>query len=632
MGFHAVVVGSTGPKIILEDEGNMPKRTRSHRLEDISIQRVERCLPDRWIVRRKDKDYGVDLEVEIFDESDEATGLIFYAQVKATDDPSKAGALSMKIDRLDYLSSLDSPSIIVRYFSGTDSFRWMWLTNIYAQIGSVAGATATIRFDEETAWSTDDPGKVVRTLQVFRAIRTAPRRLPVGLTISLASPDSHPAYELQCAIADVLDGTRALASSSDPVTCLPITVSFEGDTLSLKIDVISSIAVRLQSLEQTEVLAQLAYAIAYMTSGYEFMTQTRDLAEFIVDRELRCQSREIAAVLAARLIDHPELAAEVAWLNALHAKQDESYLVYVNALLSSALPLDSRLEQIARFYKAALEEHADDPLVQSSVHYSYGNSLRQSQDFRGAMRQYNQARRKNPTYCERAYFLCELAASLYFKGRFAMAGQLYARAHDLEQRAQIAICAGDARLFSGDFSEAIRHYENALGSPDEFERAEGALKIWLATWTLEFEGGTGRGINRNQLGDGTYWREILDDALKAEKPLEVLGACLILCYLEREDSASFWAQAIGTAPYTEEAQLVELVLTCAVSVHGHVAYSLFRKRSIDFGVPAKLFAEMDQLASELNERRRALNREGLTTRLVGESAWDVVAAIDPMGG
>ena len=329
--------------MILEHEGHMPKRTRSHRSEDLSIRKFEQCLPDRWVVRRKDKDYGVDLEVEIFDKTDEATGLIFYVQVKATDDPMRAGTLSMKTDRLDYLSSLDSPSIIVRYFSGTDSFRWMWLTNIYAQIGPISGTTATIRFEEGAAWAVDDPKKMVRTLQVYRTIRMAPRRLPVGLTITSTSPDILPDYELRCAVAEVLDGSRALVSSSDPVACLPITVSLDGDMLLLHIDVISSIGVRLRSLERTEILAQLIYVIAYMASGYEFMPQAPDLAEFIRDRELRCQSREIAAVVAARLIDHPELAAEIAWLNALHARQDESYWIYVRALLSSALPLDARL-------------------------------------------------------------------------------------------------------------------------------------------------------------------------------------------------------------------------------------------------------------------------------------------------
>ncbi|RUX98437.1 DUF4365 domain-containing protein, partial [Mesorhizobium sp. M7A.F.Ca.CA.004.04.1.1] len=99
----------------------MPKRSRSHQLEAESIRRYEQALPSRWVCRRKDEDYGVDLEVEVFDDRDEATGLIFLVQLKATDDPTEALSVAMKMDRLLYLGSLDCPSIVVRYCSVDDS-------------------------------------------------------------------------------------------------------------------------------------------------------------------------------------------------------------------------------------------------------------------------------------------------------------------------------------------------------------------------------------------------------------------------------------------------------------------------------------------------------------------------------
>ena len=45
----------------------------------------------------------------------------------------------------------------------------------------------------------------------------------------------------------------------------------------------------------------------------------------------------------------------------------------------------------------------------------------------------------------------------------------------------------------------------------------------------------------------------------------------------------------------------------------------------------ELFAEMDRLAAELNERRRMRSRDGVTTRFVGEHHWDTVVAGDPKG-
>ena len=41
-------------------------------------------MPAEWVVRAMPGDYGVDLEVEVFDK-DQATGLTFKVQLKASD-------------------------------------------------------------------------------------------------------------------------------------------------------------------------------------------------------------------------------------------------------------------------------------------------------------------------------------------------------------------------------------------------------------------------------------------------------------------------------------------------------------------------------------------------------------------
>ena len=48
----------------------MPKRPKQHQVEDLSVVAFRKTLPRQWIYREKDKDYGIDGEVEIFDEND----------------------------------------------------------------------------------------------------------------------------------------------------------------------------------------------------------------------------------------------------------------------------------------------------------------------------------------------------------------------------------------------------------------------------------------------------------------------------------------------------------------------------------------------------------------------------------
>ena len=73
----------------------MPKRPKQHQVEDLSVVAFRKTLPRQWIYREKDKDYGIDGEVEIFDENDTATGIVFYVQLKATD--SKSGTAQKKV-------------------------------------------------------------------------------------------------------------------------------------------------------------------------------------------------------------------------------------------------------------------------------------------------------------------------------------------------------------------------------------------------------------------------------------------------------------------------------------------------------------------------------------------------------
>ncbi len=77
----------------------------------------------------------------------------------------------MKMDRLVYLSRLDSPSILVRYCSVDDSLRWKWISNVFAEIGHPDTKTVTIRFGDTDVWPGGNSEAIVRTLKVYRTIR-----------------------------------------------------------------------------------------------------------------------------------------------------------------------------------------------------------------------------------------------------------------------------------------------------------------------------------------------------------------------------------------------------------------------------------------------------------------------------
>ena len=113
----------------------MTQRARQHQLEDLSRHKYALALPEKWVLRDKHSDYGIDAEVEIFDENNLPTGLVYLVQLKATetDDESVARRLDVRIDKIRYYESLELPVLIVRHSVKKDIFycKWAYETDLF---------------------------------------------------------------------------------------------------------------------------------------------------------------------------------------------------------------------------------------------------------------------------------------------------------------------------------------------------------------------------------------------------------------------------------------------------------------------------------------------------------------------
>src|SRR5687768_1829307 len=83
----------------------MPGRPREHVLEEESFIALRALLPAAWTLEQVRRDYGLDARVEVF-QGGNATGLAFWAQLKATDEAAVKRALGVSFDTttLNYLS------------------------------------------------------------------------------------------------------------------------------------------------------------------------------------------------------------------------------------------------------------------------------------------------------------------------------------------------------------------------------------------------------------------------------------------------------------------------------------------------------------------------------------------------
>lgn len=602
----------------------MPKRTRSHRLEDISVVEFQRLLPDEWVCRSKDKDYGVDLEVEIFDDDGNSTGLLFYVQLKATDKEEAERSVSMKLDRLNYLASLDAPSILVRYCDATRATHFMWISNVFAQIGSTSAASATVRFSETDAWDDQTPYKLLQTVKVLRTIRSETRRLPLGLTVDDEGIAGSNVFELKLAVSKLQGMSKMINSNRDPERCLPIVIRLQGDAIVASIDVVASITWKTDSFSSKDVLPRLVYALAYMTGGYEFHRQAMELIRIIHANEFTTNSRLFASRIAQLATDDPEIAADIARWNRIHAIQDQAYVEYINALLASELPMEKLEAAITTFYADAISDHdaADDPTL-STIYYSFANFQMNNGDYGNAVSNYNKARKRDNSYLQRPYFLNELGSCCFWRRHFKSAAIFYSASYNLSPDPQVGICAGDALLYSGDFIGAKKMFERVgEKAPDEMNAAEAFIKAWLSSWLGEFylrNDLTGTAV----LNDRATWFSVIDQALEAEVYVHALGAALVEAFL-CDDDIKLWADAMSFACNTHDSQLTLGTFSCAIWRNGYEVYALFRQNLENDEISQEGLDRFDQLANMLHEMRPSKQFLGVTKRLVGENNYDTL--------
>ena len=109
----------------------MPKRPRSHQLEDISRNRLHRVFEEAgWTVEDLAKDYGEDLLVRIFDNGT-ATPLSFFVQAKATDNISRYRERNsdqflypLAVDHLTHWEAFQEPVILTLWDAQNEKTYW----------------------------------------------------------------------------------------------------------------------------------------------------------------------------------------------------------------------------------------------------------------------------------------------------------------------------------------------------------------------------------------------------------------------------------------------------------------------------------------------------------------------------
>lgn len=142
-------------------------RHRSHLLEEESFFELRKLFPKEWVIREKPKDYGIDVEIEVFNSNGKYTGLVFWIQLKATESKKRKDhrALRMSISKINQLASYEIPVALFRYNARNKEFYFEWIVRYRFLSSSLKNKTFNIEFEDHHLWSENSMIEIISYLK-----------------------------------------------------------------------------------------------------------------------------------------------------------------------------------------------------------------------------------------------------------------------------------------------------------------------------------------------------------------------------------------------------------------------------------------------------------------------------------
>lgn len=481
---------------------HMPKRPRQHQLEAESRASIRMAIPSGWVYRDIDQDYGIDSEVEIFDQSGQATGAKFLVQLKATDEPvlRKALRLRFPLSKLQYYASLKLPVLIARYHAPSKRFFVRWFHSFDPYYCKKLKTGVVFQLEEKDAWGDSTPASLAREVDAYREINSPQILGPISFSLLISGSEIHgvPTYKLRLRLSQLarkVSHRITFVADED----LPNTVQITDDKIEVNVAGLHGFTLHTPNgYAQGNTDSSLHYDImlgiglaldvhGHSVEAAEIITPFLEHA--LIPRKLntaipvaRCLARanQISRALevAEWLLDDDSLgdAAQEVFLT--------TFFVQHQRLLYSEQNFGIRVcSRIANEV-----ERRNDHVRAATLHYNNANLLRGMDRYREAIRNYREAARLNTDYLERPYFWKELASVLFLSNRYALAAKLYKRSLTLNDHRLTRLLYADALMFSGQYQEAERTLEQNFESfvyPDD---AEWALKRYALSWLREQTG------------------------------------------------------------------------------------------------------------------------------------------------
>lgn len=445
-------------------------RVRNHELEELSLAALRIELPPKWVIHNFHKDYGIDVQLEIFEADGSATGLRCYGQLKATDNSADDDVLALDRDHFEYWSAHTDPVLLLRYYADARQYSWCWIHDVAWSLKANAQSLSVTKFLR--SWDKQSSPKAIQDFMEQRSRAFTERLLPPFLVTVCGS--STPIARL-AEVTNTLNGLESLSAFRFETESLN---SFVFKVLLLPDGIVCShlglpglVVEEFGESTPSSIASTIVLLIFLTACRYDRILVARPLAKSFFGPLLKAAGEKLFLPLMDSVIYAVGLneAADL-----FHGARTDEMPEICNGLFPvAAFVAAQRYGEFDQWISMLREEltSATDDSHRATTAYSLGNALSHKNQWSEALSMYKLAAEAQPDYFNLAYYRHEYGAAFFENGMFIEAAEQYRAALVLEPSARLHYLLGDVLFCAGEFSQAIAELDVALGAPLDEESA-----------------------------------------------------------------------------------------------------------------------------------------------------------------
>jgi len=441
------------------------KRHRNHILESKSVTALKNILPETWVVHDYSQDYGIDVQIEIFDTDGNSTGLRIYGQLKATDKHENDDVLSLDRDHFNYWTAHSDPVLILRFFAETETFKWCWMHDIEWRMKPSASSVDAA--PHLILWNKEETPKVIEQLAKLRK-QILHQRFSSPTTISVRNASNEITGSLRLArLIESRLPSEFFSVLGEPESACHLDVLFEGKKLRVGFIGLPGFVVYCDYDCDIEHIADLSVIFIFLISyRYNRNAEARVIANQASATLLGSASEEFIPLIFDALFYSLGIDQAIVLILGKVANKKDA-VVWFN-IFAAGFRASKRQGQAEPWLKQ-LRTWVDSPPhpeMAASAAYNTANSLANVGLFQDALNYYRIAGERDSGYFKKDYYWTELGAAQFETDQASAAAASYQMAFDINPTPADQWRLGDALFQSGHYETAYKNLRSAVADEE----------------------------------------------------------------------------------------------------------------------------------------------------------------------